>query len=40
MLYFQHGANSICRVGTIGPTCAPRPLEIATGWGDGMPIVA
>ena len=40
MVYFQHGSNSTCRVGTIGPTGATRPLEIATGWGDGMPIVA
>ena len=40
MVYFQHGSNSTCRVGTIGPTGATRPLEISTGWGDGMPIVA
>ena len=40
MLYFQHGANSTCRVGTVGPNGATRPFEISTGWRNGMPIVA
>ena len=40
MLYFQHGTNSTCRVGTVGPTGATRPLELSTGWGGNMPIVA
>ena len=39
MIYFQHGVNSICRVGTVGPINATRPLEISSGW-NLMPIVA
>ena len=39
MIYFQHGANSTSRIGTVGPSGASRPLEISTGW-NLMPIVA
>jgi hypothetical protein len=38
--YLQHGANSIARVGFIGPNSATRPLEISTGWGNNIGIVA
>ena len=40
MVYFQHNNNATCRIGTVGPSGATRPLEIATGWGTTMGIVA
>ena len=40
MVYFQHGSNSTCRIGTVGPTGAIRPLEMSTGWGsNNIPII-
>ena len=33
MVYFQHGSNSTCRIGSVGTTGAIRPLEMSTGWG-------
>ena len=39
MVYFQHGHNANCRIETVGPNGAIRPLEISTGWGNNIRIV-
>ena len=39
MVYFQHGNNATCRIGTVGPNGATRPLEISTGWGNNFGVV-
>ena len=39
MVYFQHGNNATCRIGTVCPNGATRPLEISTGWGNNFGVV-
>ena len=39
MVYFQHHYNATCRIGTVGPNSATRPLELSTGWGNNFGVV-